>query len=71
MKYYKLIPTFSHNQSHQHLSLVIKCLCDVMYAGQVMIQSGDTGKGIEAFERAIQLAPDDENLLLSAAHHLR
>ena len=42
-----------------------------MYAGQVMIQSGDTGKGIEAFERAIQLAPDDENLLLSAAHHLR
>ena len=42
-----------------------------MYTGQVMIQSGDTIKGIEAFERAIQLAPNDENLALSAAHHLR
>ena len=42
-----------------------------MYTGQVMIQSGDTSKGIEAFERAMQLAPNDENLVLSAAHHLR
>ena len=39
--------------------------------GEVMIQSGDTSKGIEAFERAIQLAPNDESLVLSAAHHLR
>ena len=39
--------------------------------GEVMIQSGNTSKGIEAFEKAIQLAPDDESLVLSAAHHLR
>ena len=36
-----------------------------------MIQIGDTGEGIEAFEKAVQLAPNDENLLLSAAHRLR
>ena len=35
------------------------------------MQSGDTNQGIEAFEKAIKLAPNDENLLLSAAHHLR
>ena len=46
-------------------------LIHVVYAGEVMIQSGDTSKGIEAFERAVQLAPNDENLLLSAAHRLR
>ena len=40
-------------------------------SGEVLMQSGDTGKGIEAFEKAIQLAPNDENLLLSAAHRLR
>ena len=35
------------------------------------MQSGDTKKGVEAFEKAVQLAPNDENLLLSAAHRLR
>jgi len=39
--------------------------------GEVLMQSGDTNQGIEAFEKAVKLAPDDENLLLSAAHHLR
>ena len=41
------------------------------HTGEVLFQSGDTSKGIEAFERAVQLSPHDENLLLSAAHHLR
>ena len=35
------------------------------------MQSGDTKKGVEAFEKAVRLAPNDENLLLSAAHRLR
>ena len=42
-----------------------------VYTGEVMFQIGDTGEGIEAFERAVELAPNDENLLLSAAHRLR
>jgi len=40
-------------------------------SGEVLMQNGDTNQGIEAFEKAVKLAPNDENLLLSAAHRLR
>jgi len=40
-------------------------------SGEVLMQSGDANQVFEAFEKPVNLAPNDENLVLSAAHCLR
>jgi len=46
-------------------------MCTCYASGEVLMQSGDTKKGVEAFEKSVQLPQNDENLLLLVAHRLR